>query len=666
MALEYAITCVPAFEFLKRPEWITFDWRVLLAQKTKQPESEKLGFVYVDDDVLADAKKKKVKLEWPFPRYVHGVNLKELTMEEAAWVAYDIFFAETRAGQAPLLKPGQPNSSDAVFAQEIAWNGHVLLGASGGPLHSENQLILPDPLFSRAAAGVGHACSHLDGDGIMRRVKPFIEPKDHTRIWQLGLLLAAKHLDLDLDKAKVDAWSIRVPDKAGRIHEIPLDGEGNLLIRWTVNLKYPESVVSYSFSKLLGAATIRSKTGSVPSEPFNGRLVLVGTIGGNPSIDDRGASPLGALTPFCSVHFNVANAVLTQSFVQATSLPLRMGIISLLVAMVGWISWKLRAPWATVAAVAVVSAYLIFTFLAYIHGGWWLPVAVPVLGSVCVTHSVMVLYRFYFERSHRRRLRGVFSHLLSPDALELLLQQPQVSWAPQERVMTVFFADIRGFTAFTDDAGRHAGVAAVSPGEEPADKEVLETVNLYLSAVVGALERHGATLDKYMGDSVMAFWGAPLEHPGHAATAVRAAVDAQNAIQQINHERDLKNQGIAQLNEEYASRGLPLQPPLRRLALGMGLNTGMMTVGFMGAETHLSNYTVFGRAVNIASRLQGAASGGQIYVTEETRESAIAASPQLAAAMLPLGLLTLKGIAEPVPAYEVACSAESFSIRQRD
>src|SRR6476659_8374999 len=91
IALEYATAHVPAFAFLKRLEWITFDWRVRIARKAKQPKSEKLGLVYLDDNVLADVKK-KLKLDWPFPRWIHGVILKELTTERAAYVAYDIFF----------------------------------------------------------------------------------------------------------------------------------------------------------------------------------------------------------------------------------------------------------------------------------------------------------------------------------------------------------------------------------------------------------------------------------------------------------------------------------------------------------------------------------------------------------------------------------------------
>lgn len=646
--LEYATVHVPGFDFLKRLEWTTFDWRVRQAQRFPQPASEKLGVVYVDDQTLADVEK-NLGVQWPFPRWVHGAVLKELTDERVAGAAYDIFFLVRRDNElAPPLKPGKTVSSDAYFAQEIARNGKVILGAPSDPLPAGTRLRMPDPLFADAAAGIGHALRLADDDGVIRRVKPVIAGQNHTLTWQLGLQLAARHLGLDLNKAEMDSWQIRASDRNGRIHEIPLDGEGNLIIRWVLDINRPRALESASYSNLLGAANHRGKHGSLPTERWKDRLVVIGSTGTNPPIVDWGATPIGPSTPFLSVHWNIANSVLTGGFVRTTSLPARMSIIWLLVPAVGLLSWKLRAVWATIAVGVLIAAYLGVAFWSYVRWGWWLPVAVPVLGSVCATHAVMVVYRYFFERSYRRRVGGIFKDKLAPDVLELLLQQPHIYWEPQEKNMTVLFADIRGFTALT------AGTAGdAPPGGESGDKQALETVNLYLSTVVETLKRHGATLDKYMGDAVMLFWGAPLDHPGHAASAVRAACEAQSLIRRMNEQRELENTGIRKLNQENAQRGLPPRPLLPTLQLGTGISTGTMTVGFMGSSAYPSNYTVFGHAVNIAARLQSAAGSGRIYMTGDTRQAAVLAAPELALRMKPVGDLALKGIPDPVPAFEI-------------
>ncbi|OAI57144.1 hypothetical protein AYO49_02720 [Verrucomicrobiaceae bacterium SCGC AG-212-N21] len=655
IALEYGSSTLPAINFLKRLEWITFDWRVRQALAFEQPKSRDLGLVYVDDQSLADIKK-KLKVEWPVPRWVHGVILKELATQKASGVGYDIFFSVLRPEQkAPSRKGSETGSSDAVFAQEIGMSRNVVLGAQEDALSRRKRLTLPDPLFSIVAADVGHACSQRDEDGIIRRVPVVFLDEQRGQTWQLGIVMAARHLGLDLGKAQMDAWTLRVPDRSGKTHVIPLDGNGNLVVRWAFDFKSKGSATQASFSDMLGAITHRAKHGSLPSEPWRGKLALIGSTGGDPSINDRGATPLGSLTPFCAAHFNIANSILTGSYVHTSSIFLRIAILTALVTLVGWTSWRLRAVWATLAVAGLIAIYLGLSFWSYVQWGWWLPVAMPVLGAVCVTHSVMVLFRFFFERNHRRKLHGMFAHILSPDSLELLLQQPQVSWAPQERFMTVFFADIRGFTSLSAGAEQRARAQSAGGGGASLERTLLDTVNLYLSVIVEALQAHGATLDKYMGDCVMAFWGAPLDQPGHAATALRAALSAQRAVAKLNQEREAQNLTIRRQNEEGLSRGLAPKPALETLGLGIGINTGSMTVGFMGAESHLSNYTVFGHAVNIASRLQGVAGAGEIYFTDATRSAALEAAPELAEVVMPLGLLSLKGISEPVPTFEMVC-----------
>jgi adenylate cyclase len=665
--LEYAMDRVPAFDFMRRLEWVTFDWRVRQSLRFDQPTAANLGAVYVDDKTLHQVQT-KLKISWPFPRWLHGAVLKELTDQKVAGVAYDIFFLDERPGDKPVpsTTPGQTVPSDRHFADEIRRNGNVILGAPDDPL-SPSRLRLPAPIFNEAAAAAGHALRFTDADGVVRRVEPVFVDADGRRIWQLGLALAARHMGLDLARAQINEWKILVPDAANQMHEIPLDGAGRLVIRWVLPAGESPALREAEMTEMLGAVRYRQKRGGAGDTAWQGRLVVVGSAGTNPPIADRGPTPTGPATPYCSIYWNVANTILTRGYVHTMDLWTRLLIIGVLVPLIGLLSWRIRAAWSTLAVFLVAAAYLAFCMWSYVVWGWWLPVALPLIGAIFVTYSSMVVYRFFFERYHRRRLRGMFAPLLAPDALELLLQQPNISWKPQEKVMTVIFADIRGFTAFTDQAN-----ATEDAGQDPeraarAEREALATVNVYLAAIAETLKQHGATMDKYMGDAVMAFWGAPLPQPDHAAASVRAAIAAQRAIARINEERQRENVKLGAANVERAAKGEPPLPLLPTLTLGTGINTGRMTVGFMGSESHLSNYTVFGRAVNIAARLEGASGSGRIFITNETREAAVTTDPGLTDCMRPLGEIAVKGIATPLEVIEVIWREEGAApVQERD
>jgi adenylate cyclase len=165
----------------------------------------------------------------------------------------------------------------------------------------------------------------------------------------------------------------------------------------------------------------------------------------------------------------------------------------------------------------------------------------------------MVAFRIVLERGHRRKVRTLFQHLVSPNIMDLLIEHPDPSYGTQKRELTVLFADIRGFTDYTDQQRtaaekeiQHLGLTGAEADQchDRHANEAMETVNMYLSAIVDAVKKHDGTLDKYIGDCVMAFWGAPLPHPRHAEAAVLAAIDAQRAIAALNGERENENTRI--------------------------------------------------------------------------------------------------------------------------
>jgi adenylate cyclase len=186
-------------------------------------------------------------------------------------------------------------------------------------------------------------------------------------------------------------------------------------------------------------------------------------------------------------------------------------------------------------------------------------------------------------------------------------------------------------------------------------REVLSTVNLYLSLIADTIKKHNGTLDKYIGDCVMAFWGAPTPNDRHALDCVRAAIDAQRAIYELNLQRAAENKRRERENVVRQQAGQAPLPMLTLLALGTGISTGDAIVGLMGSDSDQTqqSYTVFGREVNLASRLEGFSGRGRIIVSDTTYREIQRFDPDLAATCVELPPQTLKGIQEAVRVYEV-------------
>jgi adenylate cyclase len=184
-------------------------------------------------------------------------------------------------------------------------------------------------------------------------------------------------------------------------------------------------------------------------------------------------------------------------------------------------------------------------------------------------------------------------------------------------------------------------------------REVMRTVSLYLGAIADCVKKHDGTLDKYIGDCVMAFWGAPLTNPHHAVAAVRCAIEAQQALYSLNAQREKENRRREQENFERLRTGLPLLSALPVLSMGTGINTGMTIAGFMGSDAHIVNYTVFGREVNLASRLEGISGHGHILIGEGTYAALQRDDPDLAKTCVELPPRVVKGFRDRVRIFEV-------------
>jgi len=502
------------------------------------------------------------------------------------------------------------------------------------------------------------------GDKLPTGVAPKAKAFTDQRVWHMGIILAARDLKLDLDHANVDLPHGRITLRgAGGVERIlPVDENGCFYVDWELAPNDPR-LLRAPIESLLWQDKLRlsGETNGLRDD-FRDKLAVVTYVIHGNNFTDEGATPLDQHTLLASVHWNVANSLITGRFIRRASLPTEIVLIILLGALTAFLTWQLRAVSASAAVLLLMLAYIAAGFLAFIQYRYWLPLVFPIAGAMLVEHVSLVTYRVVFEQREQRRVKSVFSKIVSPEVMDELLSVEKLALGGARREVTVFFADVRGFTTLTDEMQERVAEFVrerqLTPDRAEAcfDEfagETLNTVNLYLSVVIDAVKKHGGTFDKYIGDCVMAFWGAPTPNEQHALACVRAAVDAQRAIHALNHQRLAENASREVENRARLSAGLPPKPPLRPLQFGTGINTGLVTVGLMGSEAHQSNYTVFGREVNLAARLENVSGSGRIIISDTTYNHVLRDDPALAGTCLEMFPVSVKGIRNAVRIYEV-------------
>ena len=642
-------------DFFERLERMTYDLRARAALHFPAPAATNLAFVSMEESSIAAVKNGKLGYHFGlyWPRQVYGRLVEELSAQGVKAVAFDVLFGELRTDH-PLVTMANGNfiESDDFFALQMRHAGNVLLAVVPD--------VVPPDLFLTNALAPGDISTEKDSDGVLRRVRAF----DDQGVWDMGIVLAALELNLDLAHPDLDLAHGRITlhGANGIERVIPVDRDGYFYIDWRLKPNDPR-LLRAPIENLLWQDRQRllDRTNGL-SDDFRGKLVIVGSAAQGNDLTDLGATPLEKNTLLVSKYWNVANSVITNQFIRCASLPTEMALIIFLGALTAFLTWQMRAFAASAAVLLLLLAYVAAGFYAFVEFRYWLPLVFPIAGAMLVEHLSLITYRVVFEEREQRRVRSVFSKIVSPDVMNELLGAEKLSLGGTRREVTIFFADVRGFTTLTDEM--HQRVAdfirehqletdvAETCIEESA-QETLETVNLYLATVADAVKKHGGTLDKYIGDCVMAFWGAPTPNERHASDCVWAAIDAQRASHDLNEKRSAQNNARETENRARLSAGMPPKPPLRALQLGTGINTGLATVGLMGSDAHILNYTVFGREVNLASRLESVSGSGRIIISGTTYNHLLREDPALASTCIEMFPVTVRGIRDAVRIYEV-------------
>jgi adenylate cyclase len=464
------------------------------------------------------------------------------------------------------------------------------------------------PILQENAKTGGFINPVVDNDGILRRVL-LLQAYEGQLYESLALAMARNYLgspDLKINVATAGGKSGGQADYIA-IETISLD-DRHVRVDEHIAALIPYRGPQGSFRYVSAIDVIQKK---LDIKQLEGKAVFLGTTA--PGLLDLRATPVQEVYPGVEVHANMMAGILDQSIKHMPAYikgyePIMLLIIGLLMTFL--------VPMLSPLWTAVVSGGLIVTLLGFNMASWHSGVVLPIASHLLLIALLFILqmsYGFFIESRGKRALSKVFGQYIPPELVDELDANPQgISLKGQSREMTVLFSDVRNFTSISE---------TLNP------EQLSQLLNDFLTPMTAVIHRHRGTIDKYMGDAIMAFWGAPLDDPHHQKNALLASMEMIRVLDQQQ--------------ESFKSRGWP------EIRIGVGLNSGTMSVGNMGSEFRMA-YTVLGDAVNLGSRLEGLTKeyGASIIVSESIRE----AVPEFE--YLELDMVRVKGKDRPVTIYQ--------------
>jgi adenylate cyclase len=581
-----------------------------------RPPGPEVVVVMIDDRTIAELG------QWPPPRQALAQLVDTLHRAGAKAIGIDILFADP--------SPRDAGRGDVALAQSIAEAGNVVLpftfefgtaaagaspastlvGAAYSRLSSSGDYrplpLVPHgivaPLAPLAArASLGHMLVAFDVDGAPRYDYPALA-YDAEFYPSMAVRLVQAYLDVPWSAVGLELG--RGVALGGRY--VPTDAQMRLLVDY---LGPPGAFPTHSLLDVL--------QGRVPSSAFSGRIVLIGaSVAG---AHDTFPSPFSPTMPGVERLATVVDSILHDRHLQRPSSSTAIEIGAMLAAsiLLGFVVSRASLATAFVSATVLAALFAASAHVALTRHGMWMASGLPAL-SVLVTFIALSLYRYGLLDGERRHMRRVFGRYLAPQMVDRLVAEKKLpELGGEQRELTVLFSDLRGFTTMSERL-------------DPAT--LTSMINAFLSAATEAVLEHGGTVDKYIGDCIMAFWNAPLDQPDHARMACRAAL---RIIEKVDA-----------LDRELAGQGHP------HLVAGIGINTGPCTVGNFGSTRRLE-YSAVGDAVNVASRLEGETKnlGFKILIGPET------AARVADFAIIPLDRIRVRGRLEAIDVHALVGDA---------
>jgi class 3 adenylate cyclase/CHASE2 domain-containing sensor protein len=365
----------------------------------------------------------------------------------------------------------------------------------------------------------------------------------------------------------------------------------------------------------------------VTRDDLKGSLFLYGLTA--TGTHDLNPTPFGAREPMLGAHVNVLNTILTRSFLHRIPAWGNLTVVLVLGLLVGFLVPRFRALPGAGVILLLLAVYVTVAFLVFVYAGIWIDVLGPVAALV-IGYLSITLYNYVQKEKEKEFVQGAFGHYLDPKVVDQLVENPEHlgQLGGDQREMTAFFSDVASFSTISEN---------LTP------VELVELLNEYLSEMCDIVAEHGGTIDKFEGDLIMAFYGAPIKVDDHASRAVQGAIDMQVKLVELR-ERWVRENRMAPLRQLWEDQGRGDFFTVR-----IGINTGEMVVGNMGSRTRV-DYTIMGDAVNLASRLEGA---GKAYgVTTMLSEDAYRAARE-GIEVRELDSIKVVGKDEPVRVYEI-------------
>ncbi len=602
----------------------TYDLRVA-ATARPLASAENIVLVWIDDDSIR--RMEPLVGRWPWPRLVHATAIDYLSAAGAKVIAYDILFPERDIRKFMVGDvEWTGDESDAALVESTRKAGNVVHAAeaSSDELNDPTRAIaenldapalnvrIPSPgciqvrpllrppfaALAQASRGIGHTLFTIDPDGPVRRIAPVVQVGERT----------------------IPSLALATTMAAGAVvnAEARLDGgQCASLVPWrgpALNANGHPTFTSYSFYDVFYSQQqiLEGLTPGIDPALFKDRIVVIGGNGQGLKEVFTTPFPAGEING-PEVHASVIDGLLAGRAIAPVAPWVGIALTiapALLVAAIGLFT----NAWGTgVASLLVLGATAWFS-VAQFAGGTWIPMTVPSL-AVVLAFVGDLAWKYVVEGREKRQVKKLFSRYVSKDVYDQLVADPSLAaLGGARRHMTVLFSDVRGFTAMS---------------EQGSPEQVVAQLNQYFSRMVSVVFEHRGTVDKFVGDMVMALYGAPLDDHDHAEHAMQTALAMAKAL--------------GELNAEWQSQGRPT------LDIGIGINTGEMVAGNIGSDTIMS-YTVIGDAVNLGARLESLNKdyGTRIIISEATRSRLKGRYD-----IHPLGDVIVKGKSKPVAIFEV-------------
>jgi adenylate cyclase len=645
-----------------RYEFTTYDWRMRLAEN---PAAVNKDIVLLEiNDLSIRELQQGYRMRWPWPRVAFGLVVDFLHRGGAKVVAIDVSFPER--DQVLTYVFDDPNDkwsghqSDRAFADWVKENGRVVMladavyeGIEGAKTKDANpaqwkgspfnagSLAEPRPLvlapyqeLTDSAAALGHNLGTPDDDGQLRRLVPFIS-SEGKQLPSLGVAAALLAGGFQPSDVAAEGDTLRIGDR-----HVPLVrrriGDHD---QWAILINYkaptllqtPNGIerpfTSYEFRQVFAAEQeiLTNKKPRMDPSVFKDKIVFIGLTASG--LLDFFSTPLttsqSGTMPGIQMHASVADSILANRFIVPPSTKSRVASVFIVALAIGMLAAFL--PFATSAAVsvAILGGSTWLSVIAFRHGQWLNLVQPAAAGGLALFFGTA--YQYFVEGREKRKVSKLFGRYVSRDVYAQLMSNPeQAELGGTRREMSVLFSDIRGFTTVTEKGNPEA---------------LVQQLNEYFTRMVDVVFRHGGTVDKFVGDMVMALFGAPLEDPHHAEHAVATAVD-------MIHE-------LGELNRAWAAQGM------KQLDIGIGVNSGEMIAGNIGSSSIMS-YTVIGDNVNLGSRLE---SLNKDYKTRIIISDATRTRLEGQYDMRPLGDVIVKGKSQPVAIFEVKVPAPLVEVQ---